>query len=265
MSASKVVAAVTKVADILGDVGGLMNFFGIRRGSHAPAETTEAGLKASFMGAGENDEALFWSAVALAQKKNWVDVAGLQNISTMFSQLNHQEKVKLYKIVGRDEQNVTIEVKTTSSPHHRRRGKGGSAKTETSTANENVRGALTIALLASMPPADAVKFLRNSGTLTGIMDDTSHLYTQLTDFLSRVGAGRRIRRQLRRAVFAYIGGVSNLREAEVAVSMNEARYEDRRRQSWYQRDLQHRPTLLRVWGTLAAIVVAAFVYVFIFH
>ena len=277
-SVSKATGIFGKISEVIGELGGWMSILGL--GKHVSAGGgAEAGLKASFMGTGENDEALFWSAVSLAKQNGWIDADGLKTISTIFSQLNHEERNRLYKIIGRDEQNVVIEVHSKTTPakvatpppaipiEKRRRGGGSGATASGNTgsteevkktsATSNVRGALTIALLASMDPADAVAFLRNSGTLSGIMDDVGYRYGQLSGFLKKHSAGK----HLRKAILAYLGATTD-RGAEMTVLMGEALLEDRQRQNWWQRDLQHRRPLLITWGVFIAIAVVTLSYTF---
>lgn len=235
----------------------------------------DAGLKASFMGIGENDEALFWSAVALAKNNNWIDPAGLKNLSTIFSKLNHQERNHLYKIIGMDETDVVIEahskatVKSTQAQNMRKRGAGAGSKEEDGkeqdkkmTAKSNIRGAMTISLLAGMDPGEAVTFLRNSGTLAGITDDVGYLYGKLSELLKNTNAGKKIKAHLKKAVLLYLGA-KTLKEAETKVSAKEQALAQRQTQSWRERDLQKRPKLSITWIALAVFSAGAFAYVFI--
>ncbi|MDP3957207.1 MAG: hypothetical protein Q8Q10_01775 [bacterium] len=231
----------------------------------------DAGLKASFMGFGKNDEALFWSAVALAKNNDWIDQTGLKNINAIFSKLNHQEKNHLYKIIGMDETDVVIEahsktvVKPAQAQNMRKRGAGTGSKEEDGkemTAKSNVRGAMTISLLAGMNPNEAVKFLRNSGTLAGITDDLGYLYEKLSEFFKNTNAGKKIKAHLKKAILLYLGA-KTLREAETKVSAKEQALAQRQTQSWRKRDLQKRPKLSITWIALVVFSAGAFAYVFI--
>ena len=271
----KVGSVFGKVSEVVGELGGWMSILGIgKRSAHvnpAGESRQEAGLKASFMGAGENDEALFWSAVALAQKNDWIDEIGLANVSVIFSKLNYEEKNRLYKIIGRDEQSVVIEVhsKTTSAKPaqaqstRRRSPQGGKEKVEKTSTTGNIRGAMTIALLASMDPDNAVAFLRNSGTLTGVTDDIEHLYGKLSVFLKNTEAGKRVQKGLRKAVLDYLGA-NTLRGAEAQVSAKELALAHRQAQPWYERIQQKQSVLFMVWCGLVIFSVAALIYVYVF-
>lgn len=270
-----------KISEVVGELGGWMSVLGIgpRRSSPAGGGVQEAGLKAHLMGAGENDEALFWSAVALAKQNGWIDQNCLKNVSMIFSKLNHEERRHLYHIIGRDEQSVTIEAHSsetaTKSPQARsqRRRSGsiddkkegeGKEQVKKTTATGNVRGAMTIALLAGMNPDDAVAFLRNSGTLTGIKDDLKHLHEKLCKFLKETEAGKKIRKHMKKTVLWYLEA-KTLKEAETKVLAKEQALVNRQAQFWHERDLKNRKPLLIIWTALAIFSIAALIYVFTTH
>lgn len=249
-----------KVSELVGETGGwisvVRSIFG--RSGSTGGKTQEDGLKAQFMGAGENDEALFWSAVALAKTNGWVDDKGIQSISAIFVKLDYGERKRLYQIIGRDEQNVVIEMhsKTTGSQSTQAKGtrkrgsrSGGTVKleddkghTQKITSMSNVRGALTIQLLAGMESTKAVEFLRNSGTLTGIPDDIENLYKKLSTFLKETGPEKKVREKLDKAVLVYLGAKAP-EDAEAKVAAKEEALAHRRSQSWYERSLQKQPEI----------------------
>lgn len=272
-SAGKIGSTFSKISEIVGEVGGWMSVLGIRHRGGGESHQ-EAGLKASMMGIGEKDEALFWSAVALAQQKGWIKEDGLKNLSAVFSRLNHAERGRLYKIIGQDEQSVVIEMHsktdaTTAKSElaKRRRGseekKDGETKEpiEKTTATGNVRGAMTVALLADMPPDEAVTFLRNSGTLSGPLEDLGYAHEKLCEFLEKTGGGKTLRKRMRAITLGYLGA-KTFKEARANVEVKEDALRKRQAQSWIKRDLTKRPVFSSALVILVVFSAVSFWYVF---
>lgn len=276
----------SKISEVVGEVGGWMNVLGLGRSSSGRSPSAggenkqEAGLKANVFGIGTKDETLFWEAVALAEAKQWMKYPeGQQNLSKIFAGLGYWEKPRFYHMIGQDSQSVVIEgyAKSSSPPSvdpmaplaPRRRSRTTTPdpstanpdepKSEKTTMFGNIRGAMIAAFFANMDPADALVFLKNSGTLNGTTDDIGEVYKKLSEFLGTVGAKMNVKSQ---ATLLQYFGATDIAEAKNNVAEREAETARLRKQSWYERNLQSGPGLTRVWVGLAAIIVLGSVYMF---
>lgn len=289
----KIGTVAAKVSEIVGEFGGWMSVLGL--GRHRPSGDSkhEAGLTANAFGIGLDDETLFWEAVALAIAKGFMDkVGGNKNLNEILGALEYREKARFWKIIGKGEQSVTFEIHaksvtsvtpTTAAPTtnlNSRRGKtrsqgsttaappgpppatpGDTPSAEKVTLTGNIRGAIIVSYFASMAPAEAIKLLRNSGTLNGVADDLNQLYKEVSEFLTKTQAGKKIVTQLEKASLAYLGA-KTFKAAKRRVLAQEAALANRQDQSWYERDLQKRPVLSITWAVLAIFSIVALTYVF---
>jgi hypothetical protein len=248
------------------------------RGGHASPISSEGGkqdthLKANIFGIGTNDETLFWEAVAIAEAKKWIkSPTGRQNLAVILDGLNHWEKGRFCEIIGKDSQNVVIETHAESvaaASAGRRRSKAApdqadhddAAKIEKTSLHGNIRGAMIVALFANMPPAEALKLLHSSGTLSDVTDDLKHLYEKISGFFGKTEAGRKVLAYLKEAALQYLESATP-EEAEKKVAEKKLELERRQKQSWYERDLKNRRTLLGVWLILVTIIIVGGAYVF---
>lgn len=169
-------------------------FLGRARNAPPTEGKHDVGLKANVFGLGKNDETLFWEAVAMAERKNWMkNPQGRQNLSAILKELGHWEKRHFFQMIGKDTQSVTFEAHATNAPlgaKGRRRSteatdEDDSAKIEKTTMQGNLRGAMIVAFFAEMDPAAAVELLERSGTLTGLTDDAKEVYSKISQYFSQ--------------------------------------------------------------------------------
>jgi len=173
-------------------------------------------LAADPFGMGLDDETLFWGAVALAFNLKMLTQEQIEkNLAGILHALkpNPHEVKRFYQMIGRKDSEITIRVPD---------GKGGESDVKTV---GNIRGALILQFLCSMPANKAVKMLRDSKTLTGVKDDLDHIFKIGKDFFGNIA--------FQESLFKLIG-VASLKELQQKNEAAERKLQTRKNQFWME-------------------------------
>jgi len=126
-------------------------------------------LKSSFMGLGTDDEALFNSAIAYAIFGLKVDQEKIMKVLSVINSFPRPSKLRIIQIIGKDEQEVSIEVPSMNGDVIRT-DKKGNVVYEKSLIKANVRGAQTLQFWSELTE-DQIKNAVITGNMNNPMGD----------------------------------------------------------------------------------------------
>ncbi|MCF7860276.1 hypothetical protein K9M09_01500 [Patescibacteria group bacterium] len=126
-------------------------------------------LKSSFMGLGTDDEALFNSAIAYAVFGLKVDPAKMMEVLQVINSFPRPSKLRIIQIIGKDEQEVHIEIPSMDGDVVRT-DKKGKVVFEKTVLKANVRGGQTLQLWSTLTKEN-IKLAVEAGNMDNPMGD----------------------------------------------------------------------------------------------
>lgn len=143
-------------------------------------------LKSSFMGLGTDDEALFNSAAAYAVFGLKVDPKKIIKIYDVIASNQRPSKLRIIQIIGKDEQEVKIDLPSMDG-NNIRTDKKGNVIYEKKSFKANVRGAQTLQLWSDLTEAE-IRLAIEAGNMNNPAGDKIAEFFSATNLLKGVQA-----------------------------------------------------------------------------